>query len=164
MENLKEIKECKMKGCIIKNDETSLIEVLDCINDFDKYNCLITNIECYPLDEEISGILDDEYCWIEGKELLRLLEKEDFQWIWGVFSIFSKDVALEAVLGYDYPYADGYKGFWENPIKIQHPLAISEIVAWDGSIILMISKNNELVNAFMKKNVYAKDLEEYNRA
>lgn len=67
-----------MKGCIIKNDETSLIEVLDCINDFGKYNCLITNIECYSLDEEMSGNLDDEYCWIQGKELLRLLEKEDF--------------------------------------------------------------------------------------
>lgn len=152
-----------MKGCIIKNDETSLIEVLDCINDLDKYNCLITNIECYPLDEEISGILHGEYCWLEGKELLRLLEKEDFQWIWGVFSIFPKDVALEEVLGYDYPYADGYKGFWENPIKVQHPLAISEIVAWDGSIILIISKNSEMVNTFMKRSVSAKDLEEYNR-
>lgn len=153
-----------MKGCIIENDETSLIEVLNCINDFNKYNCLITNIECYPLDEEISGILDDEYWWIEGKELLRLLKKEDFRWIWGVFSIFHKDVTLEAVLGYDYPYADGYTGFWENPIKVQHPLAISEIVAWDGLIILMISKNDEIVNTFMKRNVYAKDLEEYNRA
>lgn len=164
MGNLKEIKECKMKGCLIKNNETSLIEVLDCINDFDKCNCLITNIECYPLDKEIAAILDDEYCWIEGKELLRLLEKDDFQWIWGVFSIFPKDVALEEVLKYDYPYADGYKGFWKNPINVQHPLAISEIAIWDGSIILMISKNNEIIYTLMGKNVYAKDLEDYNRA
>lgn len=86
-----------MKGCLIQNNETSLIEVLNCINDFDICNCLITNIECYPLDKEISEILDDEYCWIEGKELLRLLKKDNFQWIWGVFSIFPKDVALEEV-------------------------------------------------------------------
>ena len=163
MENLREIKEGKMKGCIIKSDEISLKEVIDCINDFDQYNCFITNIECYPLDKEISGILDNEYCWIEGKELVRLLKKEDFQWIWGVFSVFPKDVTLEEVLGYNYPYADGYKGFWKNPIKVQHPLAISEIVAWDGSIILLISKDNECVNTFMKNNVFAKDLEEYNR-
>lgn len=152
-----------MKGCIIINDETSLIEVFNCIEDFDKYNWLITNIECYPLDKEISGILDGEYCWIEGKELLRLLQKEDFQWIWGVFSAFPKDVTLKKVLGYNYPYADGYKGFWQNPIKVQHPLAISEIVAWDGSMILIISKNNQIVNTLMKNNVYAKDLEEHNR-
>lgn len=152
-----------MKGCIIKIDEISLKEVIDCINDFEQYNYLITNIECYPLDKEISQILDNEYCWIEGKELLRLLKKEDFQWIWVVFSVFSKDVKLEEVLGYNYPYADGYKGFWENPIKVQHPLAITEIVAWDGSLILLISKNNEIVNILMKKNLFAKDLEEYNR-
>ena len=152
-----------MKGCIIKIDEISLIEVIDCINDFDQYNCLITNIECYPLDEEISRILDSEYCWVEGKEFLRLLKKEDFQWIWGVISIFPKDVTLEEVLRYNYPYADGYRGFWENPIKVQHPLAISEIVAWDGSHTLLISKNNEFVDTLMKKNVFARDLEEHNR-
>ena len=75
-------KECNMKGCIINSDKVSLAEIFDCINDFEEYNCLITNIECYPLDEEISAIFSDEYCWIEGKKLLRLLEKENLQWIW----------------------------------------------------------------------------------
>lgn len=56
----------------------------------DKYNWLIINIECYSLDEDITRFIDNEYCWIEGKELLRLLEKEDLQWIWGVFSEFPK--------------------------------------------------------------------------
>lgn len=160
----KEIKEYKMKGCIIKNDEISIKKVFNCIKDVDKYNWLITNIECYPLDEEIAKFLDNEYCWIKGKELMRLLEKENLQWIWGVFSAFSKEVALEEVLEYNYPYADGYKGFWENPITVQHPLAITEIAAWDGLIILVISKSNEIVNTFMKENVFANDLEEYNRA
>lgn len=41
-----------MKGCIIKNDETSIKEVFNCIKDVDKYNWLITNIKCHPLDEE----------------------------------------------------------------------------------------------------------------
>ena len=68
-----------------------------------------------------------------------------------MISIFHKDVTLEEVLRYNYPYADGYRGFWENPIKVQHPLAISEIVAWDGSLTLLISKNNEFVNTLMKK-------------
>lgn len=82
----------------------------------------------------------------------------------GSVFLFPKDVTFEAVSGYNYPYADGYKGFWRNPIRIQHPLANSEIVVWDGSLILLISKNNEIVNIFMEKNISAKDLEEYNRS
>lgn len=45
------------------------------MNDFDKCNCLITNIECCPADREIYEIMAAEYCWIDGKELLRLLKK-----------------------------------------------------------------------------------------
>lgn len=151
-----------MKGCIIKNNEITIKSICNCIGDVDKYNWLITNIECYPSDEEIIEILDNEYCWIEGKDLLQILDKEEFQWIWGVFSAFPKEIELEEVLKYDYPYADGYKGFWKNPITVQHPLAVSEIVAWDGSIILVIAKKNEVVNALIKENAFAQDLETYN--
>lgn len=75
-ESLREIKERNMKGCIINSDKVSLADVFDCINDFEEYNCLITNIECYPLEEEISAIFSDEYCRIEGEKLLRLLKKK----------------------------------------------------------------------------------------
>ena len=88
--------------------------------------------------------------------------KEEFQWIWGVFSAFSKEIKLEEVLKYDYPYADGYKGFWENPIALQHPLAVSEIVIWDGLLILVISQKSEVVNALIENNTFAQDLEKYN--
>lgn len=151
-----------MKGCIIKNDEISIKDICNIIGDVDNYNWLITNIECYPSDEEIVKILDNEYCWIEGSGLLDLLAKEEFQWIWGVFSAFPKEIRLEEVLKYDYPYADGYKGFWENPIALQHPLAVSEIVVWDGSLILVISKKSEVVNALIENNTFAQDLEKYN--
>ena len=117
---------------------------------------------CYPSDEEIAKTLDNEYCWIAGKDLVQLLDKEEFQWIWGVFSAFPKEIELNEVLKYSYPYADGYTGFWKNPITVQHPLAISEIVAWDGALILVIAKKNEIVNTIMKKNVLAQDLEKYN--
>ena len=97
-----------MKGCIIKNDEISIKDICNIIGDVDNYNWLITNIECYPSDEEIVKILDNEYCWLEGRSLLDLLAKEEFQWIWGGFSAFPKEIRLEEVLKYDYPYADGY--------------------------------------------------------
>ncbi len=151
-----------MKGCIIKNGEISIKHICNCIGDVEKYNWLITNIECYPSDEKIIKTLDNEYCWIAGRDLLQLLDKEEFQWIWGVFSAFPKEIELNKVLKYSYPYADGYKGFWEKTIIVQHPLAISEIVVWDGSLILVITKKNEIVNAIMKKNILAQDLEKYN--
>ena len=66
------------------------------------------------------------------------------------------------MLKYDYPYADGYTGFWKSPISVQHPLAVSEIVTWDGMYILLIAENDESVNTFMKKNIFAEELEEYN--
>ena len=152
-----------MKGCIIEHNEISINKIFNYMKDVDNYNWLITNIECCPMDEELAKFFDNEYCWIEGKDLLRLLEKEDFQWIWGVFSAFPKKVLLEEVLKYEYPYADGYKGFWKNPITIQNPLAITEIVAWDGSLILAISENNEIVSTLLEMCEFAKDLEEYNQ-
>lgn len=51
---------------------------------------------------------------------------------------------------------------WENPIALQHPLAVSEIVVWDGSLILVISKKSEVVNALIENNTFAQDLEKYN--
>ena len=151
-----------MKGCIIKNEKISIRNIYECIENVDKYNWLITNIECYPNDEKIIEILAGEYCWIKGKDLLQLLHKEDFQWIWGVFSAFSEKVKLNEIINYSLPYADGYAGFWKNPISIQHPLAKMEIVAWDGSLILVISKENKIVETIVKEKVGAKDLEYYN--
>ena len=149
-----------MKGCII-NNELSISNIFSYIEDIAKYNWLITNIECYPSDEEIARKLDDEYCWIEGKDLLQLLNKEDFQWIWGVFSAFPKNIELKEILKHNSPYADGYKGFWTNPITLQHPLAVTEITAWDGLTILVITKNNEIVNTLIEKHAFAQDLENY---
>ncbi len=150
-----------MKGCII-NNELSISNIFNYIEDIAKYNWLITNIECYPSDEEIARKLADEYCWIEGKDLFQLLNKEDFQWIWGVFSAFPKNIELKEILKYNSPYADGYKAFWTNPITLQHPLAVTEITAWDGLTILVITKNNEIVNTLIEQHAFAQDLEKYN--
>lgn len=37
-----------------------------------------------------------------------------------------------------------------------------EIVIWDGSIILVIAKKNEIANTFIEKNAFVQDLEKYN--
>lgn len=74
-----------------------------------------------------------------------------------------KNITLEEVKRYDLPYADGYKGFWDENISIQHPLATIELVAWDSSCTLFISKNDELVDKFRKEFPLSVDLEKYNK-
>lgn len=152
-----------MKGCIINNEKISIRDIFDCIESADNYNWLISNIECYPVDENILKTLSGEYCWITGKELLNLLYQEDFQWIWGVFSAFPSEILLGEVLDNDLPYADGYTGFWKNPVSVQNPFAKMEIVVWDGTITLAISKEDKVIEDIMKEQVDARDLESYNK-
>jgi len=127
-----------------------------------KYNWLITNCECYPGNKKISDMFSKKYCWISGEQLTEIIYEEEFQFIWGVFSGFSKDISLEEVLKYDLPNADGQGGFWQNNVTIQHPLADIEIVAWDSSLTLFISKIDELVDNFRQSFPLSEDLLERN--
>lgn len=113
-----------------------------------EYNWLITDCECYPHLSDIDKLLSQEFCWLSGDELTSIVNKESFQWIWGVLSGFEKDITLEEVLKYPLPYADGYEGFWKNPLSMQHPLASVEIVAFDSTLTLIFSERKEIIDMF----------------
>ena len=66
------------------------------------------------------------------------------------------------MLKYDLPYADGYPGFWKNPLTLQHPLAKIEIVPWDSALTLILSEEKEIVDTFRKYFRQSEDLAEYN--
>ena len=70
---------------------------------------------------------------------------------------------MDEVKKYDLPYADMYRGFWEEEISIQHPLATVELVAWDSSLTLFISKEDTLVEKFRSEFPLSVDLEAYNK-
>ncbi|MCM1501033.1 MAG: hypothetical protein NC124_21455 [Clostridium sp.] len=127
-----------------------------------EYNWLITDYECYPQNQEIARKFLKEYCWFSGKELTKLVEEENFQWIWGVISGFKPNISLERILEYDFPIADGNSKFWENPVFIQYPLADIEIVAWDGKLTLFLCKENRHAESIYNSFSYAEDLERYN--
>lgn len=155
-----------MKGIIIQ-DGFSFYTDMNAVTapikqEFSRYHWLITQIECnqYP-DPRIR--FDDEYVWMDGGEFLDLVEKNDIQFIWAVFSAFPKEIPFSKVMEQELPYADGYTGFWKNPISIQHPLAVAEIVPWDSSLILAISENEDMINLLMEAFPQAVDLEQYNR-
>ena len=126
-----------------------------------QYNWLISSYDCncYP-DDRIS--YENDFTWISGSDLLSILDQHEIQFIWGVFSAFPKEIALDNILAYKLPYADGYTGFWHNPISLQHPLAVMELVPWDSSLFLLISKDDETISKFIAAFPEAKDLEEYN--
>ncbi|MCL2409472.1 MAG: hypothetical protein FWC96_07645 [Oscillospiraceae bacterium] len=127
-----------------------------------KYNWLITDFEGVAETAFHNLFIDNAYIWISGEELTAIVEKDDFQWIWAVLSGFDKNITLEEVLKYKLPYADGYTGFWENPVTIQHPLADIEIVPWDSSLTLIISKDHSIINDFRMAFPLGEDLEEHN--
>lgn len=155
-----------MKGVVIEKGEkyfTQLKKIFFSINDIQRnYNWLITGQECYPQSEKYAKIWTESYCWMTGDELTEMIEEEDFQWIWGVLSAFSKDIAKGRVLEYELPEADGNGEIWQNPVSIQHPLAEIEIIAWDSSATVFISKDDNIVELLRENNEFAVDLEKYN--
>jgi hypothetical protein len=157
-----------MKGAILEKGEryyTYLQGVFDGINNIQReYNWLITDCECCTTSSDnLSRIFQyGTYGWLSGEELTDMINKEDFQWVWGVLSAFNKEISLEEILKYRLPYADGYKGFWETPISIQHPLAQIEIVPWDSSCTIIICKDDSITESFMKRYNLSKDLTRYN--
>ncbi|MBP3568350.1 MAG: DUF2691 family protein [Lachnospiraceae bacterium] len=121
-----------MKGIVIDKGEahyTYLGSIFGSIENKQKdYNWLITGHECYPQNEKYAEKLSKEWCWITGAELTEMIEDENFQWIWGVFSAFPKDVTEDVVLKYRLSKADGNDRIFENPISMQHLLSVMEII------------------------------------
>ena len=155
-------------GAILYKGEqgyTYLKKIFQLMNHFQKdYNWLITDCEAYPKKEgHYERITQGKgYAWISGEELTNIIKKDDFQWHFAVLSGFDKCFDKSEILKYEFPYADGYGGFFFFVITIQHPLACIEIVAWDSGLTLIISKKSEIVEKFREMFPLSKDLAEYN--
>ena len=154
-------------GTIIQKGEkyyTYLKKLFESINNMQlNYKWLISYPECYPLDKDIQRMLESEYCILTGQELTDLVNKEDFQWIWGTLSAFDPEMPDEDILKYKLPENDMYSGFWKNPISMQHPLSKVEIVAFDSSLTLIFTKDFTLPEKFKEFYPESEDLELFNR-
>lgn len=127
------------------------------------YTWLISDIEVNPQNEEIAKLIGGEYYLIlSTKELLDMLEIDDFQWIWAVFSAIPPKYSKEEILEYELPYIDSidddYDPFGNNP-KVQHPLAEFEICVWDSSGMFIVTDNESLISKFKEK--YPKSNEDF---
>lgn len=75
---------------------------------------------------------------------------------------FQNQYAHEETLKYPLPYADGNPNFWKDNLEIQNPLADIEIVAWDSSATLFLTKDIGLYRIFRKAFPKSKDLKLFN--
>lgn len=157
-----------MYGAILEKGEeyyTFLEGIFSSINgEQNNYNWLLTDVFANPSNQIITDLLSKDFCWISGEKLTEIIAKENFQWIWGVLSGFEKSIDRDQVLKYPLPLADGYEGFWNNPVSLQHPLATIEIVAFDSSLTLIMSKNQELIDNFRESFPLSENLEVYNES
>ena len=143
---------------------TYVSKVFQAIGNVQKqYNWLITDCVCYPQNKEIVQLLDQEYCWISGDELTSLVEKEDFQWIWGCLCGFDKSIPIEEILQHPFPSAVDYNGYYQNPVSLQHPLSSVEIVPCDSSWTLIISKDKAIIDSYLKRYPKCEELSMFNQ-
>jgi hypothetical protein len=156
-----------MKSVISKEDDKfylHLKKVFSSINNAQlNYNWLITECDCYPNDSELEKLFSREYIWLTGEELTEIVNNNDFQWIWAVFSGFEKNIPLSKILKYDLPHVVENRDLYINPVYIQHPLAQLEILSVDGCFLIIKSLNDNIIIDFKKEYILSEDLEEYNR-
>jgi hypothetical protein len=130
------------------------------------FNWLLTDLELnrYPpgLTYQPEGRSADPRR-LTGRELTAIVEEHDIQFIWGVLSGFRSGSEVDLTTCATYPYADGDKALWDPNVSIQHPLADVEIVCWDGSATLLLSRDNDLAQRFRRFFPEAVDLNDYNR-
>lgn len=156
-----------MYGIIDRKNQkyyTYMSKVFQAIDNVQKqYNWLITDCVCYPKEQAIEHLFDQEYCWLSGDELSSVVEKEDFQWIWGCLCGFEKNIPLEKILQYPLPCAQDYNGYYQNPISLQHPLSSVEIIPCDSSWTLIISKDKAIIDSYLKSYPKCEDLSSLNQ-
>ncbi|MBZ6527893.1 hypothetical protein HYQ40_08885 [Aerococcaceae bacterium DSM 111021] len=99
--------------------------------------------------------------FFSGYELKRILSETGLFFIWGVFTSFDKRISYEEISSHPFPLSDGNKEMWDLDIHILHPLGDTEIIPWDASLVLMKSKNPQLIDSYRKEFPHNQDLYEY---
>ena len=115
---------------------------------------LISDLEAYPQKKEYEELLyRDSYLLIKNSEFVQMLNENDFQWVWGVFSAIPSKYSKEEILEYDLPRLQiidegNYNPYSDEP-RLQHPLAEFELYAVDSTDMFVIA-SGDLINRFKK--------------
>jgi hypothetical protein len=143
------------------NYVTNLREVFDLLGDeAKKHRWLLSSYDCsnYPSTKIPFA---EPYVWLDGDELVNILEEHEIPFAWCVATAYTKEISLKEVLKYPLPYADGYERFWKPDVTMQNPLADIEIVAWDSTLLIIITRSKEIIEKFANEYPASTDLAEY---
>ena len=119
------------------------------------YWWLISDIEAFPGKAEYQDLIDqDDYVLMTTADLLKMLEEDDFQWVWAVFSVIPIDYTEEEILAYDLPklrdIEEGEYDPYRDAPRLQHPLAEFELYAVDSSEMFLITEDADLLERFKR--------------
>lgn len=160
--------ETLLEGCREMPFFTDLRLVFRAIGDRQtEFNWLVTDLEYVSLGshgKHAPPFVGAGPHWLSGSELSGLVADNEIQFVWAVLSGFPRGVTLDLAHLEVEPYADGNPGFWEVSPRIQHPLAVVEIVCWDSTSTLLFCQDRTIGESFRRYFPEAVDLTEYNRA
>lgn len=156
-----------MIGAILEVEDTEYISIDRIFPDMGKfylkYNWLISDYDCYQYPTaKIS--FNNKYEWLTGAELDEIMKHNHMPFIWGALSGFSPEITLEEVLSFgQLPFAEGAESFWKSEFTLQHPLSEIEVVAWEATYFIIMSKKAELIHRSREKFPLSEDLWKYNK-
>jgi small nuclear ribonucleoprotein (snRNP)-like protein len=127
-----------------------------------EFNWLITEQECSYWTSDID-IFNKELIYLSGDELTDIVTQNNIQFIWGILSAFDKSVNIDINNLSVIPTFDGEWKYGGEDVHTQHPLATAEIVCVDSSYTIFLSKDEDLLNRFLKHFSDAQDLHQWNR-
>jgi len=157
-----------MYGLILEIAETPslkyLKKVLDTVGDaVKKYNWMLSDYEIHSnFPDALNKGGDGVYTWLNSESLLNIANNDNPKCFWCVATAYNKQIPLNDIIKYGIPYADGYSGFWTPDITMQNSLADIEIVFWDGTYLLVFSKQKEITDKFSVKYPQSMDIVQYN--
>ena len=153
-----------MSGVIINKGYeyfTYLEDVFDIISNKQiDFNWLIESYECYPENEKVANIFNSDTVFISGKDLTELNKLDETQWIWGIFHGFNRNISEEQIKQEKYE-TNNIDLVWDG--NMFHPLAEIEIIAWDSSATIILSKDNLLIKKIMENNDNAVELSAFKK-
>ena len=133
-----------------------------------EFNWLITDLDACLVGKDWGKALPEfllkrEPQCVSGQHLSRVVEENSIQFIWAVLSGFRSDISVDVDHLDVRPYADGNRMFWSECPSTQHPQASVEIVCWDSTLVLLLSKDMDMSVRFRAFFPDAMDLDQYNR-
>ena len=125
-----------------------------------EFNWLIADVECNIYPPEFPDDLENKPSWFTGEQITEIVEKQDIQFIWAVLLGFRPEVKIDISNLEVVPCAKEHPTLWQEHPVIQHPQATVEIVCYDSSYTILLSKDNDLSQKFRSFFPEAKDLDE----